>query len=55
MLNEYFALGLDVIDRHRGVITQFQGDVMLITLNSVKADPNHAANALRTTVGIQRP
>ena len=54
MLNEYFAVVSEVIDRHGGVITQFQGDAMLITFNTVKTDPDHAANALRTAVGIQR-
>ena len=54
MLNDYFAVVSDVIDRHGGVITQFQGDAMLITFNTVKPDADHAANALRTAVGIQR-
>ena len=54
MLNEYFAVISDVIDRLGGVITQFQGDAMLITFNTVKPDPDHAANALRAAVGIQR-
>ena len=54
MLNEYFAVVSEVIDRHGGVITQFQGDAMLITFNTVKPDPNHAASALRTAIGIQR-
>jgi adenylate cyclase len=54
MLNEYFAAVSDVIDRHGGVITQFQGDAMLITFNTVKPDAGHAASALRTALGIQR-
>jgi adenylate cyclase len=54
MLNEYLAVVSDVIDRHGGIITQFQGDAMLITFNTVKPDPSHAASALRTAVGIQR-
>jgi adenylate cyclase len=54
MLNAYFAVVSEVIDRHGGVITQFQGDAMLITFNTVKPDPDHAANALRTAIGIQR-
>lgn len=54
ILNEYFAAVSDMIDRHGGVITQFQGDAMLITFNTVKTDPDHAANALRTALGIQR-
>ncbi|TVR95939.1 MAG: adenylate/guanylate cyclase domain-containing protein [Rhodospirillales bacterium] len=53
MLNDYFAAVSAVIDRHGGVITQFQGDAMLITFNTVRADPDHAANAVRTAVGIQ--
>lgn len=54
MLNEYFAVVSEVVDRHYGVITQFQGDAMLISFNTVKPDPDHAANALRTAVGIQQ-
>jgi adenylate cyclase len=54
MLNEYFAVISEVIDRHGGVITQFQGDAMLITFNTVKPDPDHAASALHTAIGIQR-
>jgi adenylate cyclase len=54
MLNEYFAVVSEVIDRHGGVITQFQGDAMLITFNTVKPDLDHAASALSTALGIQR-
>ncbi|TVR82724.1 MAG: adenylate/guanylate cyclase domain-containing protein [Rhodospirillales bacterium] len=53
MLNDYFAAVSEVIDRHGGVITQYHGDAMLITFNSVSSDPDHAANAVRTAVGIQ--
>lgn len=52
-LNEYFAAVSAVIDRFGGVITQFEGDAMLITFNTVKSDPDHAANAVRTAAGIQ--
>lgn len=52
-LNEYFAAVDEVIERHGGVITQFQGDAMLITFNTPKPDPDHAANAVRTAIGIQ--
>lgn len=54
MLNEYFATTSAVIDKHGGVITQFQGDAMLITFNAVKPDPNHASNAVRTAIEITR-
>ena len=53
MLNEYFAAVSDVIERHGGVVTEFQGDAMLITFNTVRPDPDHAASALRTAIGIQ--
>jgi adenylate cyclase len=53
-LNEYFDVVSQVIDRQGGVISMFQGDAMLITFNTVKPDPGHAANALRAAGGIQR-
>ncbi|MDX1374642.1 MAG: adenylate/guanylate cyclase domain-containing protein [Burkholderiales bacterium] len=52
-LNEYFAAVSEAIDRHGGVITQYQGDAMLITFNTVKDDPDHAANAVRTALAIE--
>ena len=52
-LNDYFGAVSEVIDRHGGVITQFQGDAMLIAFNTVTPDPDHAANAIRTALGIQ--
>lgn len=52
-LNAYFAAISDAIERHGGVITQYQGDAMLITFNTVKDDPEHAANAVRTALAIQ--
>jgi len=54
LLNEYFEAVSDAVDRHQGVITQFQGDAMLVTFNTVKADPAHAANAVRTALAIQQ-
>lgn len=53
-LNEYFEVFSHIIDGYRGVITQFQGDAMLISFNTAKPDPDHAANAVRTAIGIQR-
>ncbi|MGW8270435.1 MAG: adenylate/guanylate cyclase domain-containing protein, partial [Burkholderiales bacterium] len=53
MLNAYFAAVSEAIDRHSGVITQYQGDAMLITFNTIKDDPDHAANAVRTALAIQ--
>ena len=53
MLNEYFEATCRIIDSHGGVITQFQGDLMLITFNAVTSDDNHAINAMRTAIGIR--
>lgn len=54
LLNEYFAAVSGVIDRYGGVITQFEGDAMLVTFNTSRSDPDHAANAVRTALGIQQ-
>ncbi|MCG8510614.1 MAG: adenylate/guanylate cyclase domain-containing protein, partial [Rhodospirillales bacterium] len=54
LLNDYFAAVSGVIDAHGGVITQFEGDAMLVTFNTARADPDHAANAVRTAQGIQK-
>ncbi len=53
LLNEYFDAVSGAVDRHGGVITQFQGDAMLITFNTVREDPDHAAQAVRTAIAIQ--
>lgn len=53
MLNEYFTETNAVISRFGGVITQFEGDSMLITFNAVKPDADHALNAVRTAIAIQ--
>ena len=47
LLNEYFEVMVDILERHRGVVTQFQGDAILATFNVPVPDPSHAANALR--------
>lgn len=54
MLNDYFTALSAVIARHGGMIVHFQGDALLVGYNTVIADANHAANALRTALGIQR-
>ena len=53
MLNDYFGALSEVIDKFGGVITHFEGDLMLITFNAVTPDENHADNAVRTALGIQ--
>jgi adenylate cyclase len=52
-LNEYFAALAAIIDRNGGLINQFQGDAILVTFNTVRADPAHAAAAVQTALEIQ--
>lgn len=53
-LNDYFTAMSEVVDAHGGTITAYQGDAMLIGFNTAKADPRHAASALRCALGIQQ-
>ena len=53
MLNEYFPTVIAPIDRHGGIVNQFQGDAMLVTFNVPIADPRHAERAVRTAVEMQ--
>ncbi len=53
-VNEYFEVVSRVIDAYGGVISMFQGDAMLITFNTLRPDPDHAAHALHAAIGIQR-
>ncbi len=53
LLNEYFEAVSAAVDRHGGVISQFQGDAMLVTFNAIRPDPDHAANAVRCALDIQ--
>jgi class 3 adenylate cyclase len=46
VLNDYFSAMVEILERHEGVVTQFQGDAILATFNVPVADPAHAANAL---------
>lgn len=53
MLNEYFSAVAEVINRHKGVVNQFQGDAVLATFNVPLPDPQHADNALKAAVEIR--
>ena len=53
MLNSYFDAVTEAIGRHRGVVTQFQGDAVLATFNVPIEDSNHAANAIRAALDIR--
>ncbi|MCP4765725.1 MAG: adenylate/guanylate cyclase domain-containing protein [Gammaproteobacteria bacterium] len=47
VLNAYFSDMVEILERHGGVVTQFQGDAILATFNVPVADEVHAANAIR--------
>ncbi len=53
LLNEYFEAMVGILERHHGVVTQFQGDAILATFNVPAPDPAHAANALRAAHEIR--
>ena len=53
MLNEYFSALSDIIREHGGAISQFIGDMLVITYNAASPNENHAENAIRTALGIQ--
>jgi len=53
MLNEYFTVVLEPIERNGGVVNQFQGDAMLVTFNLPIEDPLHADRAVQAAVDVQ--
>jgi class 3 adenylate cyclase/putative methionine-R-sulfoxide reductase with GAF domain len=53
MLNEYFPAVIEPVNRHGGVVNQFQGDAMLVTFNVPVEDPHHADEAVKTACEIQ--
>ena len=42
MLNEYFSALSDIIREHGGVISQFIGDMLVITYNAASPNEDHA-------------
>ena len=53
LLNEYFSLVTESIERRGGVIHQFQGDAILATFNLPVQDSIHAENAVEAALEIQ--
>lgn len=54
MLNEYFSAAVEIIEKNNGVVTQFQGDAMLVTFNLPVDDEFHADSAIRSSLAIER-
>ncbi len=54
LLNNYFEAMSKAIAQYGGVITQFQGDMILITFNAINNDISHSKNAVLTALAIQK-
>jgi len=54
LLNRYFGVLIGALERHGGVVNQFQGDGMLVTFNVPVADPQHADNAVAAAMDMIR-
>ena len=46
VLNAYFSEAVTVLEQHKGVVTQFQGDGILAAFNLPLSNPDHAKEAL---------
>lgn len=53
LLNKYFSRLVEIVERHGGVVTQIQGDALLVSYNVPLEDPAHAANAVRAALEIE--
>jgi adenylate cyclase len=53
VLNDYFDSAADIISRHDGVVTQFQGDAVVATFNVPVEIDNHAGAAVRAAIEIR--
>jgi len=53
-LNEYFSSLVEIVERHGGVVIQFQGDGFLVSFNVPVEDPAHAQNAVRAAQEIEQ-
>lgn len=53
LLNAYFNDMVEIIERHDGVVTQFQGDAILATFNVPINNDKHARNALSAAIEMR--
>lgn len=54
VLNTFFSEMVRILERYGRVVTQFQGDAILATFNVPVTDADHAGNAVRATLEMQR-
>ena len=53
LLNTYFALTGEIIDRHHGCVVEFTGDGFLCVFGAPSAQPDHAERAVRCAIEMQ--
>jgi class 3 adenylate cyclase len=54
VMNEYFSVVVNIIQRHKGVVNKFMGDAVLAVFNVPLDDPGHAVNAIRAALEIDK-
>ena len=54
LLNGFFSVMVEILERHDGVVTQFQGDAILATFNVPIVNPSHAKNALNAALEMHK-
>lgn len=52
VINEFFDSATEIIGRHHGIVTQFQGDALMATFNLPVEDPDHAMHAVKAAQDI---
>lgn len=53
-LNAYFEVMVGIIERHGGLMTQYQGDAVLVVFNVPVENPAHASAAVRAGIEMVR-
>jgi class 3 adenylate cyclase len=53
-LNDYFGVIVEIVERHGGLMTQYQGDAVLAVFNVPVELPGHAQAALRAGIEMAR-
>ncbi len=53
-LNEYFSAMVEVVFQHRGTVDKFVGDMIMALFNVPLPDDDHADNAVRCAIAMQR-